>query len=67
MLLIDDILETKDVAKMLKVHQRTVIRLVERGELRAFRVGDLWRFERKDVEGYIQAQKRKIEQKQDDA
>jgi excisionase family DNA binding protein len=59
-LVIDDVLDAKEVAKILKVHQRTVIRLAERGELKAFRVGDLWRFRRSDVEEFINKQ---IEQK----
>lgn len=53
MLVLDDILDAREVAKLLRVHQRTVIRLAERGELRAFRVGDLWRFRRADVEEFI--------------
>lgn len=56
MLVIDDVLDAKEVAKILKVHQRTVIRLAERGELKAFRVGDLWRFRRVDVEEFINRQ-----------
>lgn len=62
MLVIEDVLDAKEVAKILKVHQRTVIRLAERGELKAFRVGDLWRFRRIDVEEFINKQ---IEQKPD--
>lgn len=62
MLVIEDVLDAKQVAKILKVHQRTVIRLAERGELKAFRVGDLWRFRRVDVEDFINKQ---IEQKPD--
>jgi len=53
----DEVLDTKDVAKILKVSTRTVLRLAERGELPYFRVGDLWRFERKDVDEYIQRHK----------
>jgi len=57
----DEILEVKDVAQILKVSTRTVIRLAERGELTAFKVGDLWRFRRSDVDDYIarQIQRRK--------
>lgn len=62
MLVIDDVLDAKEVAKILKVHQRTVIRLAERDELKAFRVGDLWRFRRVDVEEFINKQ---IEKKPD--
>jgi excisionase family DNA binding protein len=62
MLVIDDVLDAKEVAKILKVHQRTVIHLAERGELKAFRVDDLWRFRRVDIEEFINKQ---IEQKPD--
>ncbi len=57
----DEIFEVKDVAQILKVSTRTVIRLAERGELTAFKVGDLWRFRRSDVDDYIarQIQRRK--------
>ena len=54
---IDDVLDAKEVAKMLRVHQRTVIRLAERGELKAFRVGDLWRFLRSDIVEFINRQR----------
>ena len=52
----EEILEVKDVAKMLKVSTRTVIRLAERGDLTAFKIGDLWRFRRSDVDEYIRQQ-----------
>lgn len=59
----DEILDVKDVAKILKVSTRTVIRLAERGDLVAFKVGDLWRFRRSDVDDYI---KRQIQRRQED-
>jgi len=54
---LDEALDPKDVARILKVSTRTVLRLAERGELPYFRVGDLWRFERKDVEAFIKRKK----------
>ena len=54
----NEALDAYDVARMLKVSYRTVLRLAERGELPYFRVGDLWRFERKDVEEFIKRNKR---------
>lgn len=59
----DNVLEAKEVAKILKVNRRTVIRLAERGELVSFRIGDLWRFNLSDVEIYIEAQKAKQQKK----
>ncbi len=52
----EEILEVKEVAKILKVSIRTVIRLAERSELTAFKIGDLWRFRRSDVDDYIRQQ-----------
>jgi len=49
----EEILEVKEVAKILKVSTRTVIRLAERGELVAFKIGDLWRFRRSDVDNFV--------------
>lgn len=52
----EEILDVKEVAKILKVSTRTVIRLAERGELTSFKIGDLWRFRRSDVDDYIRQQ-----------
>jgi excisionase family DNA binding protein len=52
----DEILDVKEVATILKVSTRTVIRLAERDELVSFKVGDLWRFRRSDVDDFIQRQ-----------
>jgi excisionase family DNA binding protein len=60
----NEILEAKEVAAMLKVSVRSITRLAEKGELVGFKVGDLWRFQRSDVEAYIEAQKRKQQRKQ---
>src|SRR5260370_4431587 len=52
----EEILEVKEVANRLKVSTRTVIRLAKRGELVAFKIGDLWRFRRSFVDNYNQQQ-----------
>lgn len=52
----EEILDVKEVARILKVSTRTVIRLAERGELVSFKIGDLWRFRRSDVNDYVQQQ-----------
>ena len=67
MLVAEDVLDAKEAGRMLKVHARTVVRLAERGEIPAFRVGDLWRFRRVDIEEFINKQlQQKPEQKQDE-
>lgn len=51
-------IDAKEAAKMLGVTSRTVLRLVERGEIAGFKVGDVWRFYRKDIQQYIDSQMR---------
>jgi excisionase family DNA binding protein len=51
-------ISTREVAKMLGVTPRTVVRLVERNEISGFRVGDVWRFYREDIQQYIEEQTR---------
>ena len=47
----EDLLTLAEAAEALRVSQATVRRLIERGELRAVRVGRLWRVPRAAVEG----------------
>jgi excisionase family DNA binding protein len=61
----NEALDANDVARMLKVSYRTVLRLAERGQLPYFRVGDLWRFERKDVEEFIKRNKQQGKKEQE--
>ena len=49
----DEILEPKEVAQLLKVHQRTIVRWAEQGKLPGFKLGDLWRFRRQAIEDFI--------------
>ena len=60
----DEILEAKEVAAMLKVSVRSITRLAEKSELVGFNVGNLGRFQRSDIEAYIETQKRKQQRKQ---
>ena len=42
----DDILTIPDVASLLKVAEKTVYGLAQKGDLPAFKVGGQWRFRR---------------------
>ena len=46
----DRLLNIYEVARYLGVSVRTVYRLVRRGELRAFKVGAVWRFKQEDID-----------------
>jgi excisionase family DNA binding protein len=47
----------EEAAAILKVHPRTINRLLERGELRGFRVGRVWRISREALDAYIHGER----------
>ncbi len=52
----DTIMSLEEVAKMLKVSERTVQREVTAGKLKAFKVGRSLRFRLEEVEKYMKRQ-----------
>ena len=54
----DEILTLKEVAKYLKLAEKTAYRLAAEGKLPGFKVGGSWRFKEEDIEMWIQKQKR---------
>lgn len=48
----------RDVAAYLNVTEKTVYRLAQRGELPGFKVAGAWRFWRRDIDAWIEDQKR---------
>lgn len=45
-----------EVAAILKVHPRTVYRMVERGELRGVKVGVLWRIPQEALDAFLRGE-----------
>jgi excisionase family DNA binding protein len=58
------ILNLKQVSEILGVSGRTVLNLIRRGELKGFRVGDMWKVEESELEAFIERQKQKASEKQ---
>lgn len=52
----DDILTIKEVAEYLKVNERTIYRLANKGDIPAFKVANAWRFRKSDMENWIAQQ-----------
>jgi excisionase family DNA binding protein len=48
----------REVAAYLNVNEKTVYRLVQRGALPGFKVAGTWRFQRSDIEHWIERQKK---------
>ena len=54
-----EILDAQEVAEMLRLHPRTVMKLANQGQLRGFKAGGQWRFRREAIEEYIREQEEK--------
>ena len=53
----DEILTLPEVAQLLKVAEKTVYTMAQRGEIPAFKVRGQWRFKRQDIDHWIEQQK----------
>lgn len=53
----DEILTLPEVAQLLKVAEKTVYSMAQKGQLPAFKVGGKWRFKRVDLDAWIEQQK----------
>lgn len=50
----------KDIQERFCLSERTVFRLIERGELTGFKAGRGWRFTEADIAAYIDRQRKKV-------
>ncbi len=64
--MLEEILDADEVAKLLKVHPRTVKRLASEGILPGFKVGSQWRFRREAINEYIRRQEQQHEDQKKD-
>lgn len=55
----DQILTLKEVAAYLKLAEKTAYKLAAEGKLPGFKVGGSWRFKDKDIDLWIEQQKKK--------
>lgn len=49
----EPLLDSCQAAAMLKIHPRTLQRMVHRGKIHAIQVGKLWRFKASSIEAWI--------------
>jgi len=54
-----EILDAQEVADLLRLHVRTVMKLANSGQIRGFKAGGQWRFRREAIEEYIREQEEK--------
>ena len=52
-----DIWTIRDVARYLKLTEKTAYRLVAEGKIPGFKVGGSWRFQEEDIRNWIKIQK----------
>lgn len=58
-----EILTIKEVAEYFKVNERTIYRLANKGDIPAFKVGNIWRFERSKIAQWMEARSQQSKQK----
>ena len=58
----DDIMTLPELAKYLKVSERTVYGYAQRGLLPGIKVGSAWRFRRADIEDWLEKQRKLTEE-----
>ena len=51
----------EQLQKVLKLSERTILRLLKNGKLTGFKAGREWRFQESDINAYIQAQRQEAE------
>ncbi len=56
----DEYLDAREVAALLKINYRTVINQTISGDLPGFKVGNQWRYRKRDIDERVQ---RKIEER----
>ena len=54
----------REVATYLNVHEKTVYRLAQKGEIPGFKVAGTWRFRRDDIDHWIEDQKQAVTQQE---
>ncbi|WP_085885902.1 helix-turn-helix domain-containing protein [Oceanibacterium hippocampi] len=52
----DEILTIREVARLLKINEKTAYKLAAEGKLPGFKVGGSWRFERQSISQWIRRQ-----------
>jgi excisionase family DNA binding protein len=52
------VLTVRDLAELLRVDEKTIYRMAQRGELPGFKVSGSWRFEDADIRAWIESRKR---------
>jgi excisionase family DNA binding protein len=58
---LSEIYTIEQLQKILKLSERTILRLLKDGKLTGFKVGREWRFQESDINAYIQAQRQEVE------
>jgi excisionase family DNA binding protein len=56
-----EIYTIEQIQKILKLSERTILRLLKEGKLTGFKAGREWRFQESDINAYIQAQRQDAE------
>ncbi len=51
----EPLLDSREAARMLRIHPKTLQRFARRGEIAAIQIGKLWRFRASDLDRWLRA------------
>lgn len=54
----DRLITLSEVAEYLQIAERTVYQWAQRGKIPSFKIGNVWRFKRDDIDQWIEDRKR---------
>lgn len=55
----DSILTLQDVMKYLKISRSMIYKMMDKGEIKGFKIGNQWRFKKEDIDSFINNQTNK--------
>ncbi|NUM36164.1 MAG: helix-turn-helix domain-containing protein [Candidatus Brocadiae bacterium] len=54
----EKLMTLSEVAGYLQIKERTIYQWAQKGTIPSFKLGNVWRFERKDIESWIESRKK---------
>jgi len=54
----EELLTLEELAKYLKISKHTLYKMLEKGEIPAFKIANQWRFKKSDIDKWIEQQRK---------
>lgn len=58
-----NLLDVEDLAKYLKLQKQTIYNWLNQRKISGMKIGGVWRFDKEEIDKWLRAQSRKVQQK----